>query len=576
MGAMILEHKEFYTAADALTDALVSAGVTHVFLNSGTDYPPIIESWAKYEAAGRKMPKVVICPHEYPALSAAQGFAQLTGKPQAVFVHVDVGTQNLGGAIHNAFRCRVPVYILAGVSPYTIEGELAGGRNAQIQFLQNVGDQAGIVRGYTKMNVELRSGKNVPQMVWRALQLAKSAPQGPVYTVASREVLEEEALDVKLSPETWAPVAPTGLDDTSVTLLADALRGAKKPLIVTSYLGRNTDAVAELVGLSETLAIPVVEMHHSNMNFPGDNEMHLGFDSHTLIKDADVILVLDSDIPWIPAACRPDRDCRVFYLDLDPLKETIPLWYIPAERFMKADAETALRQLNSALAAEAGRLNRELVENRRAVVSALHREMREKWRREASDSAGMTSAFVAQCVREVITDDTIVLNEAVTDKPAVDRLLTRTKPGTVFWSGGSSLGWHGGAAVGMKLARPEKDIVALTGDGTYIFSCPTAVFWMARKYNAPFLTVIFNNSGWGAPKMITKAQHPGGWAEAGNTFWASLQPPAQLDMVAAAAGGAFAKTVSDPAQLKAALQEGRDAVKMGIPAVINVMMAASV
>ena len=221
--------KVVYTGADALTDALVAAGVTHVFLNSGTDYPPILESWAKYEAEGRKKPEIIISPHEYAALSAAQGFAQLTGQPQAVFVHVDVGTQNLGGAVHNAFRCRVPVYILAGVSPYTMEGELAGGRNAPIQFLQDVGDQAGIVRGYTKMNYELRSGKNIRQMVWRALQLAKTDPQGPVYTVASREVLEEESRAVDIDFKLWGPAAHAALDSQSVEILTAALCTAKKP-----------------------------------------------------------------------------------------------------------------------------------------------------------------------------------------------------------------------------------------------------------------------------------------------------------------------------------------------------------
>ena len=311
------------------------------------------------------------------------------------------------------------------------------------------------------------------------------------------------------------------------------------------------------------------------MNFPGDNEMHLGFDSHTLIKDADVILVIDSDLPWITANAVPDKACRVFYLDVDPLKETIPLWYIPAERFMKADAETALRQLNEKLSESPPRIVTDTVEQRRARIAAAHRAMRESWRLEEA-AEGMTAAFVAKCVREAVTADTVILNEAVTDKSALDRLIPRTKPGTVFWSGGSSLGWFGGAAVGMKLACPEKDIVALTGDGTYIFSCPTAVFWMARRYSTPFLTVILNNSGWGAPKSITKAQHPGGFAEARNTFWASFDPPAQLDLVAAAAGGAFAVTVSDPAELKYALQEGREAVRDGRPAVINVIMKNSV
>ncbi|SHI12966.1 acetolactate synthase-1/2/3 large subunit [Sporobacter termitidis DSM 10068] len=566
------DNETIYTGADALTDALVDAGVTHVFLNSGTDYPPIIESWAKYEAAGLKKPQVIISPHEYAALSAAQGFAQLTGQPQAVFVHVDVGTQNLGGAVHNAFRCRTPVYILAGVSPYTMEGELRGGRNAQIQFLQNTGDQPGIVRGYTKMNYELRSGKNIPQMVWRALQLAKSDPQGPVYTMASREVLEEPGAKIGADLKAWAPVAPGSLDGDSLDALTSALLGAVKPLIVTSYLGRNAAAVGELVRLSTSLAIPVVEMYHANMNFPGGNEMHLGFDSHSLLKDADVVLVIDSDVPWVPAAAQPGRDCRVFYLDVDPLKETIPLWYIPSERFMKADSCTALRQINKKLSENPGLLQRELIERRREKVSARHREMRAEWQEDALDGSVMSSAFVARCVREVVSEDTVILNEAITDRPAVDRQLVRTKPGTLFSSGGSSLGWHGGAAVGMKLACPDKDIVALTGDGTYIFSCPTAVYWMARRYNAPFMTVIFNNRGWNAPKMITKGEHPGGCAEQCNTFWADFDPPAQLDMIAAAAGGAFAKTVSDPKELKDALLAGREAVENGMPAVINVLM----
>lgn len=559
-----------YTAADALTDALLAAGVTHVFLNSGTDYPPIIESWAKYEARGLKLPKVIISPHEYAAMSAAQGFAQLTGAPQAVFVHVDVGTQNLGGALHNAYRCRVPVYILAGISPYTMENELKGGRNAQIQFLQNTADQAGIVRGYTKMTLELRSGKNVPQMVWRALQLAQSSPPGPVYTTASREVLEEAALPIPADSRLWAPAAPAGVDGPSLAALADALCGAKRPLIITSYLGRNQEAVPELVRLAERLAIPVVEMYHAAMNFPGDHELHLGFDAHAHIKDADVILVIDSDVPWVTALAQPAKQCRVFYLDMDPLKETIPLWYIPAERFMKADSMTALRQLNEHFEEIAKTLDKTAIEERREAVRAQHVAQRQAWRLEEA-APGMTSAFVAKCVRDVISEDTILVNEAITDRPATDRHIPRTKPGTLFGSGGSSLGWHGGAAVGMKLACPEADIVALTGDGTYIFSCPTAVFWMARKYNAPFMTVIFNNQGWNAPKMITKGEHPGGYAERENLFWSGFNPPAQLDAVAAAAGGAFARTVTDPQELMAALLEGRKAVKNGIPAVINVM-----
>ncbi len=561
-----------YTASDALTDSLVAAGVTHIFINSGTDYPPIIESWAKYEAAGKKKPEIIISPHEYAALSAAHGYAQLTGRAAAVFVHVDVGTQNLGGAIHNASRCRVPVYIFAGVSPYTMENELMGGRNAQIQFLQDVGDQAGIVRSYTKMNFELRSGKNVQQLVYRGLQMAQSEPKGPVYTVASREVLEEEGRDIGADLSAWASIAPSGLDDESSERIIDALLSAKAPLIVTSYLGRNTDSVNELVKLSRRLSVPVVEMNQYTMNFPDDNDMHLGFDSHILIGEADLILVIDSDVPWVPAIAQPKKGCRVFYIDCDPIKEHIPLWYIPSERFMKADSCTALKQLNKCLDNKRLEDMQGTIESRREKVTARHKDMKDRHAAAEEDVGRLSSEYIVKCIREIIDDDTIVLNETISAHAAVQSHLPRNKPGTLFWSGGSSLGWFGGAAVGMKLACPDKDIIALTGDGTYIFSCPTAVYWMAGRYQAPFMTVIFNNQGWNAPKRITKNEHPNGYAADGNTFWTRFDPPAQLDAIAAAAGGAFARTVTEPGELKAALLEGRQAVKDGRCAVINVMM----
>ncbi|MCL2408789.1 MAG: thiamine pyrophosphate-requiring protein [Oscillospiraceae bacterium] len=561
-----------YTTADALNDALVNAGVDCVFINFGTDYPPIIESWAKAEAHGRKIPRVIISPHEYPAISAAQGYAQITGKAQAVFVHVDVGTQNLGGAVHNAFRCRVPVFIFAGLSPYTMEGELHGGRNAAIQFIQNAADQAGIVRGYTKLNYEYRSGQNIQQMTYRALQIAESEPGGPVYMTATREVLEEAGVDINADLSLWSKVSPLALDDKSVKILTDALTRAKKPMIITSYLGRNTESVGELVKLAEKLAIPVVEVNEqAYMNFPGDNPLHLGFDSHDLIADADLALVIDCDLPWIPSRAAPKEDCRVFYLDADPLKEDIPLWYIKAERFMRADSYTALRQINTAL--DSAVADAAVIETRRATVHNIHKQQRGSWIAEVSEAENhITPEFLTMCVREIIDDDTVILNETITNRAPTDRLLPRNKPGTLFSNGASSLGWHGGAAVGMKLACPDKDVVALCGDGTYIFSCPTAVHWMAAKYNTPFMTVIYNNQGWNAPKQITTRQHPDGYAVRDNNFWTSLNPPARLDLVAEAAGGAFARTVENPKELRKILAEGWEAVRQGRAAVINVML----
>src|SRR5215472_1860166 len=126
-----------YTAATALLEAFHEAGVSYLFANLGSDHPSIIEALAEASATGRPVPRVITCPNEVAALSAAHGYAQVTGRAQAVVVHVECGTQALGGAMHNAAKARVPVFIFAGTSPFTQEGELKGSRNEFIQWIQD-------------------------------------------------------------------------------------------------------------------------------------------------------------------------------------------------------------------------------------------------------------------------------------------------------------------------------------------------------------------------------------------------------------------------------------------------------
>jgi len=132
-----------YTTSTAFLRALRDGGVTHVFANLGSDHPGFIEAYARARRDGvtERLPELIVCPHESVALSAAQGYAQVTGQAQAVIVHVECGTQNLGGMLHNVARGRVPVLIFAGASPYTQRGELPGSRNEFIQWIQDVPDQ---------------------------------------------------------------------------------------------------------------------------------------------------------------------------------------------------------------------------------------------------------------------------------------------------------------------------------------------------------------------------------------------------------------------------------------------------
>ena len=204
-----------YTAADAILGALQEIKVKYIFGNLGSDHGDLIESLTTAADNGVEMPKVILCPHEGVAIAAAHGYAQVSGRAQAVFVHVDVGTQNMGGGISNALHGRVPVFIFAGLTPCTIEGELPGSRNRTATFWQDVPDQAGIVRQYVKWDYRIATGKNVKQIVQRAVQIAETDPPGPVYVTAAREVLAAKA-------------SPRGYD--AQFLLAQSISGQKRSL----------------------------------------------------------------------------------------------------------------------------------------------------------------------------------------------------------------------------------------------------------------------------------------------------------------------------------------------------------
>ncbi|HWL11597.1 MAG TPA: thiamine pyrophosphate-requiring protein, partial [Ureibacillus sp.] len=406
-----------YTGASALMDALEEAGVSCIFANLGSDHPAIIESWAQASLDNKEIPDIIICPHEFVAISAAHGYAQVSGKPQAVFVHVECGTQNLGGGVHNAAVGKVPILIFAGASPYTQEGEMIGSRNEFIHWLQDVSDQRGIVREYMKYDNELRTGKNIKQIVHRALQISQSEPKGPVYLMAAREVLEEEVAPVSINVNNWGAVSPSAVHPQKIAEIGSALLEAKKPLIVTSYLGRNKESVRELVTLSEKLAIPVIEAAPNYLNFPANHPMHVGYHWNTpkqnqILAEADLILILDSDVPWIPMINKPSETSKIYYIDEDPLKERIPLWYIPSESFIKADSLTALQQLNEWVGQAT--VDEVKVKKRYNEFSNVHLAQRNDWKKQEAllDEEVITPAYLIASLRELIDDDTIVLNEA--------------------------------------------------------------------------------------------------------------------------------------------------------------------
>lgn len=444
------------------------------------------------------------------AMSMADGYARLTGKPQCVIVHVDVGTQGLGAAVHNSATGRAPVLVFAGMSPFTLEGEMRGSRTEFIHWLQDIGDQKAILGQYCRYAAEIKTGTNIKQMVNRALQFAKSDPQGPVYLCGAREVMEAELDPYHLKQEHWDPVELGGLPSKAVDKIAAALAGAEKPLLVTAYAGRNKEIPQALVELADTVkGLRVLDTGGSDMCFPADHPGWLGlrYGADDSIPEADAILVLDCDVPWIQTRCKPREDAKIFHVDVDPLKELMPLHYIQAEGRYKADALTAVEQITAAL--KSGSASQKLASRDQTQIEKT-REQTYKAKLDTIAKAAEPQAdgtfgtgYLCRALRSACPEDTIWAVEAVTNTGFVSDNLQATKPGSYINCGGGGLGWSGGGALGIKLATDDqaggkgkgKFVVQIVGDGSYLFSVPGSVYWIAKRYNIPILTIVLNNKG---------------------------------------------------------------------------------
>lgn len=562
--------------AEALVQLMVAQGVDYIFLNPGTDTAPLQEALVALRSDGQRVPEIVPCLYENVALAAAHGYWQVTRRPQVVVVHVDVGTQNLGGNLHNTQRGQAGVVILAGRAPYTVEGDVPGGRDRSIQWQQDQPDQIGIVRNYVKWSHELARTDTLYQLVPRAFQLAASEPAGPVYLTAAREVLMSPMDGVSLAMAARSrPMVSGAGDPAAIEQLAQWLIEAEAPLTITSQLGRHPEAVGELVALAELLGLPVVDAR-GPVNFPSSHPLFLGSDLRPALASADVVLLLDVDVPWIPRLDAPRQDARIAQIDIDPLKESIPLWGFPVDLPVQADTAKALPQLRAVIERLATPERRARWQERRKRLAADRpgRDERSEERvRKARSARPIQVEWLAAALAEALPDDALVLEEAVTSSEAVRRRLRRDQPGSLLHSGAPGLGWALGAAVGARLASPERQVVALSGDGAFVFGSPVAALWAAQQAEAPFLAVVFNNAGYQASKAPVLDLFPDGASARGNAF-PGVRFPTPPDYAALAMScHAYGERVEDPEQLLPALQRGLAAARAGQAAVLDVILA---
>ena len=342
---------------------------------------------------------------------------------------------------------------------------------------------------------------------------------GPVYLTASREILALSSSEEVFMSQMEKPVSPCqlgGLSPESVKQIAANLIGACRPLVITGYLGRSHVAVKSLVAIVNLIGgLRVFDSEMRYMSFPADDPAWVDpiTGAKQAIREADMILVLDCDVPWIPSEVRFREGVKVFHVDVDPTKEKMHQFDIEADATFRADSEVALHQILMHInqhpavnASDQKYVNRfsDLRDSHMANLNELYGLTIPLDHRDES----ISPAYLFSRLPRVLPAGATYIHDAVTSSHMLHSQLQLTDPGTSFSKGGSGLGWAPGASIGYKLAHPKNFVCCITGDGGFFFSSPASAYLAAERMETPFLTIILNNGGWKATRKALR------WLEA--------------------------------------------------------------
>jgi acetolactate synthase-1/2/3 large subunit len=566
---------ELNTCAEEILYLLAVHGVNLLFLNPGTDSAPLQEAALALSLKKAPSPRLITTSFESVALAAAHGYWQATRRPQAVFVHVDVGTQNLGAMVHNIMRDRAGVVVLAGKTPYAEDSLSLGARSSFIHWQQDVPDQAGIVRGYAKWIMELTRADDAPRVIGRAIQMAAGDIPGLAYLMMSRDVLMQPPSMIALRRTTgYALPTPPAVAPDVLDIIKERLIVAKRPVIITNRVGRRPDGERALSRLVDLLAVPVVDKFGS-VNLSTLHPMRVGSSSKSasLISEADLILIVESDVPWIPKETTLAPGVFVVNIDPDPIKVDMPLWSFPVDLAVTADGSVALTQIAGEIESLAPHSLSHVEDRRHQLAKQFNSTFGLRSGEESTDGRSVLEVKEVICaLNDILEPSDLVVLEAVSNGSLVGELLERTEPDTLFTAGGPGLGWALGAAVGIKLARPEQRVIAVVGDGAFMFGVPTAALCLAAEAAAPFVTVILDNGGYRASKLPVYQLFPTGVSAAkGYVIGAQFVHPPNFVKVAQSCG-AYSKLVDSPATVRPVLRRALAEVDRGRSAVIHMQI----
>ncbi len=556
------------SGGELMARTLRAAGVEYVFGIPGTNEVGFVDALVDHPEI-----QYVLGLHEGPIAAMADGYAKLAARPAFVNVHSIAGTANVLGQLVNSSQDGTPVVFTAGNQDSRLRGRGSFLESPHLESLPQT---------YTKWSFDVLRADTIPEVLRRAFKVAATPPGGPVFLTFSKDLWKEPKVRAELLPqERFRPPALLAPGSALVDRAARLLLGAGAPLLVagdelTKYGGRDL-----FVELAELLAAPVVgelASGHGRIDFPtqhpqylglfpGQRQLGLGFDL-VLSGGARMFSEFDYDPQPIVA-----RDVPVIHMSLDA--GALGRAY-PADVPLLADPEEGLRALlervKSGMTASRKRENEarlaRIAGRRAALVAARRLALAQEW-----ESDPVSPARLAAELNQALDPDAIVVTEAVTsDASIADHIdFHNGRPGRLHLpSHGGNLGWGIGAACGAKLAAPQREVVLLSGDGSFQFGIQG--LWTAARYEVPELFVVFNNVNYQSNRLGL-VRHGGRAVATGKYIGTYLGDP-EVDHVRVAQGyGVDGESVAGPAGLRAAIKRAQGAVRSGRPYVLDVRIA---
>ena len=556
---------------EAILEAFRKLGVEYVLSSPGTEWAPVWEAIANQISQGKNGPRLLDCWHETLAVNIAAGYTLATGRMQGVLLHAGSGLLQGSMGIHGAFVTGVPMVVISGESMTYGEDPAFDPGGQWISNLSIPGGTTNLVDTIVKYSSQAGSPHTVYESVIRAGELAQRTPQGPTYLSVSTETL----MDQWVPPENprSIPSAPRILTaPEDIDKLAGLLARAKHPVVLTEAAGREPETYQALVELCELLALPVVEKPAALFaSFPKDHPLHQGHDLKPMWNDIDLAIVIRTRVPWYPPSRRPPN-AVIAVIDEAPHRGSMVYQSHHADMYLEGNVTQTLRDIAAAMRARG--LDKAAIDDKRNRLAAAHEQLEAKKRArqaEARKKQPIDPVWLCAALGEVMPRGTIYVDEVTTHTNIIREHVRWNDPQSLFTRQGG-LGQGLGLALGLKLAKPERPVVALIGDGALLYNPTLGSLGAAREFRLPIMAVVFNNKKYAAMQQMHLKMYPDGTAVHTDTFHGThIHAP---DFVKVAeAFGAYAERVEDPEALPAALRRGLEATNKGTAAIIDVAVA---